>query len=108
MTSSNLDRKFQNVGNYISAICEPSVKIRSRTFTGPSKLYLISGTLDIKMTILAHSTGHEARCGQASTNSSLGLIAQEERTWAFLVNSFEHNQSTALGSFADLIAQKVN
>lgn len=47
-TSSNLHRKFQNVGNYIPAICEPSVKIRSRTFTGPSKLYLISGTLDIK------------------------------------------------------------
>jgi hypothetical protein len=48
LTSSNLHRKFQNVGNYISAICEPSVKIRSRTFTGASKLYLISGTLDIK------------------------------------------------------------
>jgi hypothetical protein len=38
----------------------------------------------------------------------LGLIAQEERTWAFLVSSFVHNQSTALGSFADLIAQKVS
>lgn len=48
VTSSNLHIKFQNVGNYISQICEPSVKIRSRTFTGPSKLYLISGTLDIK------------------------------------------------------------
>jgi hypothetical protein len=48
LTSSNLHIKFQNVGNYISAICEPSVKVRSCTFTGPSKLYLISGTLDIK------------------------------------------------------------
>jgi hypothetical protein len=38
----------------------------------------------------------------------LGLIAQEERTWAFLVNGFEHNQSTALKSYADPIAQKVN
>jgi hypothetical protein len=48
LTSSNLHRKFQNVGNDISGICEPSIKIRSHTFTGPSKLYLISGTLIIK------------------------------------------------------------